>query len=100
ALGCRWFNRQDNPFDPAAAKVFGPGEVPTEKQLVDFVNERAKLVTTLKARNIHIDECFGLSKWSQVWRAHSRNPPIAFPSALRPVQKPWPQPDRTDCLDD
>lgn len=53
--GCRWFNRQDNAPDAAAAKVFGPGEVPTEKQLVDLVNERAKLVNTLKIRNVHID---------------------------------------------
>src|SRR5438876_261695 len=53
--GCRWFSRQDNAPDAAAAKVFGPGEVPTEKQLVDYVNERAKLVTTLKCRSVDID---------------------------------------------
>ena len=53
--GCRWFSRQENAPDPAAAKIFGPGETPTEKQLVDYVNDRAKLVNTLKIRNVHID---------------------------------------------
>ncbi len=53
--GCRWFTRQENTPDPAAAKIFAPGETPTEKQLVDLVNERAKLVNTLKIKNVHID---------------------------------------------
>jgi hypothetical protein len=53
--GCRWFTRQENSPDPAAAKIFAPGETPTEKQLVDYVNERAKLVTTLKCRSVDID---------------------------------------------
>jgi hypothetical protein len=54
ATGCRWFNRQDNPPDGSNSRVFA-GETPTEKQLVDYVNERAKLVSTLKCRTVHID---------------------------------------------
>jgi hypothetical protein len=54
ATGCRWFNRQDNPPEGPNSRVFA-GEVPTEKQLVDYVNERAKLVSTLKCRTVHID---------------------------------------------
>jgi len=54
ATGCRWFNRQDNPSEGSNSRVFA-GEVPTEKQLVDYVNERAKLVSTLKCKTVHID---------------------------------------------
>ncbi|MFL5242735.1 MAG: hypothetical protein ACJ8FY_11560 [Gemmataceae bacterium] len=54
ATGCRWFTRQDNAPDASTTKVFG-GETPTEKQLVEYVNERAKLVSTLKCRTVDID---------------------------------------------
>jgi hypothetical protein len=54
ATGCRWFNRQDNPPDGSNSRVFA-GDTPTEKQLVDYINERAKLVSTLKCRTVDID---------------------------------------------
>lgn len=54
--GCqwlKWFNRQDAPSENVT-RVFGT-ESPTETQVVNYLNQKAQLVSTLKFRTVDID---------------------------------------------